>query len=310
MTASTRIPLDQTMIDAGSLSDPATLRDYVALCKPRMTVMVVLTAAVGFWVGHGGAWTTPHVVSLCMTCLGTALTAIAAGIINQVAERNRDARMMRTAWRPVAAGRISPQVALSLAVVAGVAGAILLFVRAGVLPTAIALAALLVYVAIYTPLKPITPLSVWIGAIPGALPILIGWSAATGDLRSTGWMLFCILFVWQLPHFQAIAWMYRDDYANAGYAVLPVVDPTGRRAVRHCLLLLVLLIPVSLLPAYRGVFGPTYFFGAVLASFAFLAFGVELARSRTRQSAQRLMMASLAYLSLLLLLMVIDVTAK
>jgi protoheme IX farnesyltransferase len=267
--------------------------DYLELAKPRMNALVVVTTAVGFYMASRG-W-ADWVVFL-HTIVGTGLTAAGASILNQYVERDLDAKMPRTANRPLPAGRVAPVEALSLGVVLGVAG--VLYLTALVNPLAAALAAitLATYVFIYTPLKTRTTLCTVVGAVPGAIPPMIGFAAAEGTLSPGAWALFSILFFWQLPHFLAIAILYRDDYARGGMKMLPVIDPDLSFTGRQIVLWSLALIPVSLFPMIVRLTGPAYFVAAVLLGVAFLACAVKCGVSGARPDARRLFFVSIIYL--------------
>jgi len=278
--------------------------DYVELTKPRVAVLVLFTVAAGVLLASGSdiRW-----LVLLNTVVGTALVAAGASALNQLLERHSDARMRRTENRPLPAGRLQPlEVAVfgTLLGVGGVADLGLLLPS----PWAALVAALtfLGYVFVYTPLKPVTPLNTLIGAVPGAMPPVIGWVAARGALDGEAVALFLILFLWQVPHFLAIAWIYREDYGNAGLRMLPVVDPTGfqtgRRMIGYCLV----LIPASLLPMTLGVSHGLYFGGAVVLGELFLASAVWFYYERSIKSARRVLRASLVYLPGLLLVLLLD----
>jgi protoheme IX farnesyltransferase len=291
-------------------STPATSRlaDYAAMSKLRMTAMVAAAAAVGFYLGHKGPMTFAATPLLLITIFGTALVAIGSGVVNQVMERKHDARMPRTSDRPIATGRVGVPEALAFAGVVTATGLIVLAFGANVVSAAAASAAWLSYVAAYTPLKRVTPLSVFVGAIPGALPAVIGWTAARATIGVDALLLFGIIFAWQIPHFMAIGWLYRKQYAGAGFRVLPAVEPTGRRTMRYVVIGCLALIPFSLLPTIMGLFGAIYYVGVMAIGFAFLVFGLEMARLRTPAAARQLLLASLVYLPTLFLLMTIDKT--
>ncbi len=282
-----------------------TLGDYAAVLKARITALVVVATAIGFHMGHVGAL-SGAVVPLVWVCVGMALVVSGANSLNQLIERRHDARMARTANRPLATGRLSPRQVLLFGSACSAVGAALLAVFVNPACAAVATTSWALYVFAYTPLKRITPWCVPVGAVPGALPPVIGWTAATGDLQAVSFIPFAIMFVWQLPHFHAIAWLYRDDYADAGYPVLPVIEPTGRRTSVEMIVYSIVLLPVSLLPTWIELSGYVYYVGALILGFAFLAFSIEVARLRTRVSARQHLLASLAYLTLLFALMSLD----
>ncbi len=276
---------------------------YSDLFKARLTFLVVLTTVVGFFVGTRGPI---HPVLLTLTLVGTAMVASGASALNQYIEREHDIRMRRTATRPLPAKELSPGHVLLLGAITSLIGLGILQFWVNSLTALLGAATLLSYLFVYTPLKRLTTLNTIIGAIPGALPPLMGWAAARNDITLGGWSLFAILFLWQLPHFLAIAWLYREDYAQAGYVMLPVVDPdgarTGSQAVSHSLL----LIPVSLAPFILKLVGTAYLFGALAAGIGMFVMAWKFSRSLSAMSARRLFFASIIYLPLILALMVLD----
>ncbi len=276
---------------------------FPELFKARLTMLVLLTTLVGFYLGHRGPM---NWLLLGYALLGTGLLACGASALNQYLERDFDALMERTRERPLPTGRIQSQTVVVLGGVTSVAGLLLLAFGVNLLTSVLGALTLISYLFIYTPLKRKTTLNTIIGAVPGALPPLMGWTAARGDLSIEGWALFAILFFWQLPHFLAIAWMYREDYARGGFVMLPLLDRdgsrTGRSAVSHTLGLL----PVSLSPFVFQVSGALYLFGALALGLVFLWCAVRFARQMDRLSARRLFFASILYLPLLLGLMVFD----
>ena len=277
--------------------------DYLQLTKPGITRMVLLTTGVGFYLASSGPmdW-----MRLGHTLLGTGLAASGTGALNQYWERDLDARMLRTRNRPLPSGRMSPSTALAFAMVLAVAGIVYLWLIINALTAAVVAASTLSYILVYTPLKLHTTLSTIVGAVPGALPILAGWTAASGRLDPGGWTLFWILFLWQMPHFLALAWMFREDYRSGGFAMLSVFDPEGGGTGRQAVLYAAALLPVSLMPTLLGVTGAIYFVGALVLGAMFIALGAALALRRTERRARRLFLSSVLYLPALLLLMVID----
>ncbi len=277
--------------------------DFVALTKPRLNLLVVATTAGGYYLGAGpGA----DVVALAHVTLATALVAGGSAAFNQVIERNVDALMDRTRRRPVAAGRLSPREALVFASILSIAGLVWLALATTLLAAGVALLTLLTYVALYTPLKLRTSFATVIGAIPGALPPMIGWAAATNTLSREAWVLFAIIFLWQMPHFLAIAWLFKDDYRRAGFPMLPVVEPQGRSTGYQVAAYASALLPVSLVPSTMGVAGPVYFGVALALGLVFLGVSLRFAVSRTRRDARVLFFTSIAYLPLVWLVMVLD----
>jgi protoheme IX farnesyltransferase len=298
-----RIALESPSAIGTTLS---SLQDCLELVKPRVSLLVLMTVAAGFVLGaaEAGIWIDPW--ALAAAIAGTALVAGGASALNQLIERDHDRRMPRTRRRPLPAGRMAPSAALLLGGLLGSSGLVLLAARANVLAAAIALLAFAGYVFVYTPLKRKTHLSTLAGAVPGALPPLIGWAAATEGIAPSAWLLFGILFFWQLPHFLAIAWLYRDDYAQAGYPMLTVVDPSGFAAARQVVSTSVALLFASLLPALAGPGSDLYFWSALALGAAFLALAGWLAAARSASSAKAVLLGSIAYLPALLLLLVLD----
>lgn len=276
---------------------------YVTLTKPDVTFLVVITTVAGFYLGSRGAldW-----MLLLHTLCGTLLVAGGTAALNQYVERDTDAVMRRTASRPLPTGQLQPREVLIFGVAIIVLGAVWLAVAVNALASLVALAACLLYLCLYTPLKTRTPLATAVGAIPGALPPLIGWAAARGSLSLGGWVLFAILFFWQFPHFMAIAWVYRADYARAGIRMLPTVDPKGDATFRQIVCTSVILVWVSALPSVLGMAGIHYFFGAMILGMILLQVGLWANRSRTSARAKWLMHATVAHIPLLLVWMILD----
>lgn len=269
------------------------MSDYIALMKPRITLMVVLTALFGFYL----ASPSPMDVALLANLLaGTALSCAGAGALNMAMEVRADGAMNRTRHRPIPAGRVPIGTAVSFGGILATAGVALLAVKVNGLTAALSVTTIVLYLFVYTPLKSRTSLCTVIGAIPGALPPVMGWAAARGSLDAGAWALFGVLFFWQLPHFLAIAWMYREDYARAGYPMLPVTDPEGGSTARQVVLQTLALMVISLAPVGLNIAGGAYLAGASVLGVAFLAFGLAFAQVRSRERARRLFLASLAYL--------------
>jgi len=290
-------------IDAAAMADKSWVTVFGELTKARLTCLVVLTTLVGFYVGFRGTmdyWLMLH------TLLGTALVASGAAALNQLLERKYDALMRRTADRPLPSGRLQPDTVVVFGGFCSAAGLVYLAFAVNLLTSLLGAITLGSYLFIYTPLKRVTPLNTVIGAIPGALPPLMGWTAARNEINAEGWALFAILFFWQLPHFLAIAWMYRDDYVRAGYAMLPVFDPEGRRTARHAVSHTLGLLPISLCPFLFRVEGVVYLAGALVLGLAFVRQAIQFSRELTVARARQLFYASILYLPLLLLLMVLD----
>jgi protoheme IX farnesyltransferase len=287
--------------DAISASDKPWA--YVVLTKPDVTFLVVITTVAGFYLGSTGPmeW-----LRLLQTLCGTLLVAGGTAALNQYIERDMDSVMRRTAARPLPSGILQPNEVLMFGVATIVAGTLWLMLAINALAALLALATSVSYLAAYTPLKTRTTLATAVGAIPGALPPLIGWAAARGSLSGGAWVLFTILFVWQFPHFMAIAWMYREDYGRAGIQMLPVVDPSGDKTYRVILVTSALLIPISLLPAVVGINGIAYFFGAFVLGMLLLQVSCWANRARTNVRAKWLMHATVAHIPLLLVWMILD----
>ncbi len=276
----------------------------VALTKPRIAFMVLITVAVGFVLGaHGGSIALGK---LALTLVGTGLVAGGASAWNMILERDRDARMKRTSNRPLPSGKLTMPEAVVFGSALALGGVTLLFVGVNGLSAAVAAMTFLLYVAVYTPLKAVTSLNTAIGAIPGALPPVIGWAASSGRLGVEPWALFLIVFLWQFPHFLAIAWIYREDYARGGHKMLPNVDPdgsiTGRQAMWHALQ----LVPAGLIPSLIGMGGKVYFFGALILGFFYFAYAVRFWLDVNDRTARKLLRASILYLPLILLLLILN----
>jgi len=276
---------------------------YADLFKARLTLLVLLTAMVGFYVGLRGRVDWPL---LMHTLLGTTLVACGGSALNQLLERDYDARMRRTRERPLPSGRLQPQTVLVLGVSCAVVGVSYLALAVNFLTCLVGTATFLLYVFVYTPLKRVTWLNTAVGAIPGALPPVMGWTAARGELGWEALALFGIQALWQLPHFLAIAWIYRDEYAKAGFKMLPVVDPAGHRTSRQALGHALALWLVSLCPFWLHLAGSVYFVGALTLGGAFVWFSIQFARQLDIPSARRLFYASILYLPLILAVMVLD----
>src|ERR1043166_4033187 len=282
---------------------PALLRmrfaDYCILGKVRISVLVLIVTAIGFCLGSVG----PISYSLLLhTLVGTCLVAIAANTLNQFIERDLDRLMIRTADRPIPAGRLTPLEALTFGIISGIVGTTYLIVFVNMWAASLAVATILLYLFAYTPLKRITVWNTWVGAVPGALTPLIGLAAAHRGLTSLAWMLFAVLFVWQLPHFFAIAWMYREDYARGGYRMLATVDSSGRSTRRQTLMLSIALVVVSLLPVVYGYVSTIAGIGLVLAGVFMLWTAWRMARNLTHASARRVLLASVIYLPIVMMI--------
>jgi|HubBroStandDraft_1064217.scaffolds.fasta_scaffold36648_2 protoheme IX farnesyltransferase len=276
---------------------------YVALTKPDVTFLVVITTVAGFYLGSRGPLDWPL---LLHTLGGTLLVAAGTAALNQYIEREMDSVMRRTAARPLPSGTLQPREVLIFGVTSIVLGAAWLLLAVNWLAALVAVATSVLYLGLYTPLKTRTTLSTAVGAIPGALPPLIGWAAARGSLSLGGWVLVAILFFWQFPHFMAIAWMYREDYARAGIQMLPVVDKKGDATFRQIITTSAILVWVSALPSVVGMAGIGYFFGALVLGMILLQVGLWANRSRTNLRAKWLMHATVAHIPILLAWLVLD----
>jgi len=288
---------------AAAVASRRAAADYLELTKPRITLMVVLTAFVGFALGSTGGILTGR---LAATLAGTALVAAGASGLNMLLERRTDSLMLRTRNRPLPAGRLRPPETLVWGLALTTTGLALLAWRTGALAAAIAFVTWASYLFFYTPLKTRTSLSTIVGALPGALPPVIGWAAARGRLEPGAFVLFAIVFLWQIPHFLAIAWIYREDYARGGLPMLPVLDPDGRLTGRQAVANTVALLLVSLAPTAAGIAGRAYFVGALALGLAFTAVAVRAAVLRTPRAARWLFVASILYLVALCTLLLAD----
>ena len=294
-------------IDSEMIKAPARSRSqvsgFVELTKPRITVLIVLTAAAGYCMGTKGSM---NYLGLLNTSLGITILSSGIAALNQYLERRTDGLMRRTERRPLPSKLLKPSQALVFGILLSVIAEAYLAVLVNPLTAFLGLIGFASYLFVYTPLKTRTTLCTAIGAIPGAVPALMGWTAAQGHITIGGWVLFAILFLWQFPHFFAIAWMYREDYARAGIKMLPVIDPDGRITGRQILIYTVMLLPVSLLPTILGLAGNVYLYGAMILGLAFLFFGIRTAMVRSSIEARRLLQASVLYLPLLWILMVLN----
>ena len=293
---SAAVPVDATR---------ARLADLDVFTKVRVNALVVATTAGGFYMGSPGAM---NLAVMAGTVMGTALVASGASALNQISERDLDRLMDRTRLRPVADGRLGLREAHVIAWACSLSGLAILAVVANTLAMLVAAATLAIYAIVYTPMKRATSFSTVVGAVPGALPPLIGWAAARGTLDVAAASLFLIVFLWQLPHFLAIAWLYREDYARAGLPMLPVVDPDGASTARQSLLYATALVPVSILPSALGMTGLVYAISAVVLGLAFIGMGLRFALNRTKPNARLLFLVSLIYLPALWAIMMIDRT--
>jgi protoheme IX farnesyltransferase len=297
------IELNTGVAQLERLSARERVAAYLELTKPRITFLIVLTAAAGFALASPGRVDYPAMLT---AMVGIALLSSGIATLNQYMEKDLDALMRRTANRPLPTGKLLPWEALAFGLGLTTLAEIYLAVLVNPLSAVIGLTVISGYLFCYTPLKTRTSLSTFIGAFPGAVPPLIGWASARGTIGVEAWVLFAILFLWQFPHFLAIAWMYREDYTRAGILMLPVVEPDGRVTGQQIVLYTVMLLPVSLLPTMMGIAGKSYFVGAIVLGLLFLYFSLRAAFSKSRQAARQLLLASVIYLPLLFILMVLD----
>ncbi len=293
-----------------SLAVSARFLTYVELMKPRIGSLVLVATGVGFYLAlPAGAWNLAAATTLFHAIVATALVAGGANALNQVLEADLDALMDRTKNRPIPSGRMRSSEALWFGVLSGFAGTVYMALLVNTLAAGLLAFTFVSYVFVYTPLKTRTSMCVIIGAIPGALPPVIGWAAGAGSISIGALLLFGIVFFWQLPHFAAIAWQYRDDYARGGYPMISVIDPDGQRTRIHVVTHTVGLIAMSIFPALGGISGVWYGFSAMLLGIAFLISGVAFVGRLTKESARFHVLASIAYLPLLLSIMIVDKTA-
>ena len=288
------------------------MRDYIELTKPRITWLILMSTGIGYFFGLPGAsnWLEflKHIpfLPLLHTIVGTGLIASGTAALNQWYERDADRHMRRTAGRPLPSGRLLAPRALAFGSALSVVGFLELWLGVNPLAAGIGLFTLASYLFVYTPMKQRTWWSTTVGAIPGAMPPMIGYAAAAGAITRESWVLFAILFLWQFPHFYSIAWMYKDDYARAGIQMLPVVEPDCRSTARQIVIFGILLIPVSLIPGLLGMSGRVYLVGALLLGLWFLYSGVRVASDRTMARARAVLMTSVVYLPLIYGLMLLD----
>jgi protoheme IX farnesyltransferase len=285
------------------LSAKARVGAYIELTKPRITFLIMLTSAAGFCLGSRGS---VNYVTFAHAMIGIGLLSSGLATVNQFMERDLDGLMRRTAERPLPSGRLLPFEALWFGVTLMLAAEVYLALSVNLLTAVLGLTVIAGYLFLYTPLKTRTSLSTAVGALPGAMPPLIGWAAARGELDVAAWVLFAILFLWQFPHFLAIAWMYREDYGRAGIRMLPVVEPDGRVTGQQIIMYALMLVPVSLLPFLMGISGRFYLAAALILGLLFLAASIRAALSKSNQHARQLLLASVLYLPLLFGVMVLN----
>ena len=279
------------------------LAAFLELTKPRIAFMLVLTSAAGFYMGSGGTF---KFVLFVNSMLGIAFLAFGVATLNQFWERKTDRLMERTAGRPLPTQKITPADALIFGILLCTAAEIYLFFLVNALTAFLGIIVIVGYVFLYTPLKTRTSLSTAIGALPGAMPPLMGWTSSANEITLGAWAVFALLFLWQFPHFLAIAWMYREQYANAGIKMLPVVEPEGKITARQIVVFTVLLLPVSVSPYFIGMTGIIYLIGSILLWMWFMNASIRAARSKSVAKARQLLMVSVLYLPMIFALMVLN----
>jgi protoheme IX farnesyltransferase len=301
----TLAPLAEAFVERRRWTAHVPLSDYWAITKPEVNFLIVITTFAGFYLGRATAHQYFPLLLAVNAMLGALLVASGAGALNQYTERRFDAQMRRTARRPLAAGRLNPSAVFWFGAFLSTAGSIYLAVAVNRFASLLAMFTLFSYLFVYTPLKRKTPLCTLVGAVPGAMPPLIGWAAACGDLTLEAGTLFLVIFLWQFPHFMAIAWMYRDDYYRAGYKVLPRGHAGARFATLQTVLPLLLLTSLSVLPGMTGQLKIIYCVGALILSLGFFYYGMQFALHKSSATARRLLAASIIYLPLLFVLMIL-----
>lgn len=290
-------------VPVGIIAERSRVGVFADLIKARLTTLVLLTTLAGFYLG---ARSTLDLALMLRALLGTALLASGAAALNQLLERRQDALMKRTISRPLPAGQLQPETVLAFGAACSVAGLLWLALAVNPLTALVGLVTLCAYLFVYTPLKRMTWMNTLVGAIPGALPPVMGWTAARGELSLEGLALFAIVALWQLPHFFAIAWLYRDDYARGGFKMLPSVDPDGRRTAQQSVAYTLALLVVSVCPFALKLAGPVYLASALVVGGAYLACAIQFARQLTEGRARQMFFASIVYLPLLLAALTLD----
>jgi protoheme IX farnesyltransferase len=276
---------------------------YIDLMKPNILIMVLITSILGYYLGSDGKILWGNLIWLL---IGTTFSAGGASVLNQYLERDQDKIMKRTSQRPIPSGIISPHNALFFGIILVIIGTIILVLEINLLTGFLSLLTAFMYVLIYTPMKRITWLNTSMGSIPGALPPIGGWAAATNSIDSGAWILFGILYLWQHPHFFAIAWMCKDDYEKAGFMMLPVIEPDGKRTTRQILWHLSLLFPISLLPVVIGMNGNIYLYGALIITLYYFLSALPMLYDKSYKNASRILKASVLYLPALMIIIIID----
>ncbi len=301
--ASSRSGVFAASADTNSVSTPGLVSLYIELTKARLSSLVLVTAAAGFAVANGGSTDWGLFI---WTMLGTAFAAFGANVWNQYLEMPRDVLMNRTRNRPLPSGNLSPAHAMGLAMMLSIAGPAILAIAVNMLTAWLGLAAILIYVAVYTPLKTRSTMSTLAGAVCGAIPPMMGWTAVTNTLSPEAWLLGAILFVWQIPHFMALAWLYREDYQRGGFKMLPLVDPEGEMTCRAVILYSLALIPLTIAVTLSGLAGYTFLLSSVVLGTLVTWVGLLLYKQRSDRNARRVFLASVIYLPLLLAVLVMD----
>lgn len=298
--------LEVSPVPARRVASSNVLFDYWELTKPEINFLIAMTAAAGYWMGSHAALAHFPWMPFLHTLFGTVLVASGAATLNQLIELRFDAQMRRTARRPLASGRIAPSHALWFGALLSVLGVVYLAISTNALASLLAALTLLSYLFLYTPLKRITSLCTLVGAIPGAAPPLIGWAAVRGHLDPQAWLLFAVVFLWQFPHFMSIAWIYRVDYARAGYLVLPLGENRNRLVIWQAVVAPLVLLLIGLIPAMSRLSGLIYFGGALALGGMFLYYSARFAAYRTNVAARQLLLASILYLPAVFALLVLD----
>ncbi len=295
--------MDSTAAQITSISSRERVAAFVELTKPRIAFMLLLTSAAGFYLGNRGAF---DLMLFTNAMIGIVLLAFGVATLNQWLERSTDVLMDRTAKRPLPTGKVTPTEALAFGLILCVSAEIYLYFLVNPLTAVLGLSVIVGYVLLYTPLKTRTSASTAIGAIPGAMPPLMGWTSSANEISLGAWALFAFLFLWQFPHFLAIAWMYKDQYAKAGILMLPVVEPSGRITARQIVLFTIMMVPVSLAPFFLGFAGWIFLLAAALLGIWFLVESVRTARAKTPEMARRLLLVSVLYLPIIFAILVLD----
>lgn len=295
--------MDTVAVQITSISSRERIAAFVELTKPRIAFMLLLTAAAGFYLGNRGAF---DLVLFANAMIGIVLLAFGVATLNQWLERRTDVLMDRTATRPLPTGKVTPTEALLFGTILCITSEIYLYFLVNPLTAWLGLSVIVGYVCLYTPLKTRTSASTAIGAIPGAMPPLMGWTASANEVSIGAWALFAFLFLWQFPHFFAIAWLYKEQYAKAGIVMLPVIDQSGRITARQIVLFSVMMVPISLAPFFLGFAGWIFLTAATILGIWFLVESVRTARAKTPEMARRLLLVSVLYLPIIFAILVLD----